>query len=927
MRPLIVVVPQWDGLPSQRLVSLIALRWQPGQTAECCHIQVANVDSSFPERISLHPWPTLLSFANEGMWSLWEVGESLAPIQNACEDAGYALNTPVGQVLDLSQLARLLQPGIAAEQLVPTWQTTESDANTDEELGHIQDLTTTTTQWLENLWTRSTAFPFITLQQLTRLASLLSPALAEWFAAAAQQRMEHAGDHLPPECDCISQLVFSSTKPHSTSENALGNQQSSDNVENKAEFLLSANGPLATALSGFEVRPGQQIMMREVVKALVGDTHLLVEAGTGIGKSLAYLIPALLYAKAEDTRVVVSTQTISLQDQIQQRDFPMLGQVVGDGLSLAVLKGRTHYVCLRKIHQEMPLISVGLPVEEIEAFIKLLVWLVETPAGLREELPQTRQDRETWQRVQSESETCISRRCPFFRACYYFRARAAAYDADVLVTNHSLLFTDLKTNHRILPKYDKLIVDEAHHLTEQATVHLGQEVYWYQLLASFNRLTRDHGRRGVLADLQQRLTETAAVSLLNTLTKVQEHLEGLRFTVEQAFVALASLLPQAGPQEVRLATHMVSHPAWGRYLEQCILISDVTRSLGQDAVKLGEAANAAVDVELAGRLLDGFGYLQELLSQLNILVDTRLEDENWVLWLNQSGVSPVTLGIHHTPMNVAKLLHDTLFQETRSVILTSATLSVDGKFDYPARELGLDTELTEGGLRTLSVASPFDYSKQALLCIPNDVPDLAGVTDTQAAAWLAHSLLTLATASGGHMLVLFTSHGLLRATAQSLRIPLEHTGIRLYAQGIDGGRSHLLQSFRNHPQSVLLGAQSFWEGIDLPGKELTVLVIVRLPFAPPTHPVTQARHERLQSLGKSPFWFASLPEAVVRFRQGFGRLIRTTQDRGVVIVYDKRIIKSTYGKSFLRSLSGVTPLVGPEQQVVGKAVAFLRHEH
>lgn len=955
MRPLIVLVPEWLEDPDQRLTGLTALRWQPGHVGQSCHIQVLDGASSCSERISSHPWPTLLAFAEEGIWSLWGGGDRLAPVQEACEEAGYTLNTTATQVLDLAQLVTLLYPGLSAEQVFPPWQAPEFYRDAiDTHCDDKQQVAVVLACWLEKLWGKATALPYVTLQHLTRLTSLISSALAEWFASAAQWRLEHYGDTLPTGCISISQLAFSAgnssllsteekmeqeetdeqrswntgtaqNMPVLSTRRQAGDKTDREDLDKAAEYLLSEQGPLAKVLAGFEVRPGQQSMMRAVANALAGEAHLLVEAGTGTGKSLAYLIPALLYAKLEDTRVVVSTQTISLQDQIQQRDFPMLRQVAGDDLSLAVLKGRTHYVCLRKIHQEVSLVNAGSPTVETEAFAKLLVWLVETPAGLREEFPQTRQDREVWQRVQSESDTCISRRCPFFRACYYFRARSAAYNADVLVTNHSLLFTDLKANHRVLPKYDKLIVDEAHHLTEQASVHLGQEVYWYQVLASFNRLTRDHGRRGVIADLQQRLAEAGLSALLNTLNAIQERLNGLRFTVEQTFVALSGLLPQTGPREVRLTANTVSHPAWSQYLEHCKTISDDVSSLNQDAVRLEEAASTATDEELAGRLLDGYGYLQELLSQLNILGNNHLEDANWVLWLSQSGVSPVTLGLHHTPVDVAKLLRDTLFRETSSVILTSATLSIDGKFDYPARELGLDKELSEGDLWTLSVASPFDYPKQVLLCIPNNLPDLAGMTDTQAATWLVDSLLTLAAASGGRMMVLYTSHSLLRATAQGLRVPLTEMGIRLYAQGIDGGRNHLLQSFRAHPQSVLLGAQSFWEGIDLPGDELTVLVIVRLPFAPPTHPVTQARHERLQSMGKSPFWFASLPEAVVRFRQGFGRLIRTSRDRGVVVVYDKRIIQARYGKSFLRSLPGVTPLVGSEQQVVGQAAAFLRH--
>jgi ATP-dependent DNA helicase DinG len=654
---------------------------------------------------------------------------------------------------------------------------------------------------------------------------------------------------------------------------------------------------------------------------------LIVEAGTGTGKSLAYLIPSVLYAHRNDTRVVVSTHTVALQDQIRDRDFPTLRMVLGDEISLAVFKGRNHYVCMRKLEQEAGAIGFGSPADETIAVMAYLRWLVDTREGMREELSMRGAMNTVWARVQSESETCIGKRCPFFKPCFYFRARARAHEADVVVTNHSLVFADLRADHRILPRYNKLVFDEAHHLEEQATQHLGEEIQFARCITVLTRLVRDNRQHGLLPELSQRLTGThVSAKVLPILDRVAARVTGLRPMLDAVFGTVAALIPP-GETVQRFDEACTRRREWSTFISAVHEVTDYMGPLADDydeLLHLADEMEGDLDVT-GGRLLDACGLLRELIEQVAVLQRATVHDDMWVVWAEKGGSDARSVSVRRAPLDVAHLLKERLFANKQSVILTSATLSVNGNFSFVQRQLGLE-DGADKRVATLMVESPFDIAGQALLCIPSDVPDLAGIPIEDASRWLTASLERLAAVSQGRMLVLFTSHALLRAVAQRIREPLRRLGLRLYAQGVDGNRSKILDAFRSEPASVLFGAQSFWEGIDLPGDQLTTLAIVRLPFAPPTHPVAQARAERIERSGQSAFWQVSLPEAVVRFRQGFGRLIRTIDDRGVVVVYDKRIITARYGQVFLRSLPNVRPVVAREAEVVEQVGRFLRAE-
>jgi ATP-dependent DNA helicase DinG len=914
-----------EGIETAPTLEIGALRWTDGTLAEpyvrrCPRHPSAPSDAAMEEAL-----PGLLKYIEGRTLISFYPQTQLRLLRRLCDEWGYIL--PISsEPLDLGAICRVLYPTHAEDTLSAFLQVADIDIPD----GTSQQMVLAQGELLTRCYRKAQELPYVTLQHLARLAAMHATQLGQWFQRVAEVRFHTFGTALPDHCDQIHQLAFTRVQSNPSQDSAKSVDETPDNdLIAHSRSLLMADSPLAKMMSGFEVRKGQMEMVEAVAEALDGDSHLLAEAGTGTGKSLAYLIPAALYAIQNDTRVVVSTHTISLQDQIAKRDFPLLRQVIQHPLSLSVFKGRTHYMCMRKLLQEVRSVGFASSQDEIEAYMKLLVWLTETEEGNREELRMQGKLTDVWPRVQSETETCINKRCPFFKPCYYFRARSRAYEADVIVTNHSLILSDVKANHRVLPRYDKLILDEAHHLEEEATKHLGDEVYQLQCSALIGRLSRDNGKHGVIPELLTRLQGSDAVSVkaVPALERMVDTLRQLWGVVETTFATFCEWLPP-GENVLRITRAVENTPTWNKYLELVDELQELLKDMESLGATVSDTAEEEPDEELAGRLFDAAGFLVELHNLVSLLCSAAVLSEGWVVWIEASGQGEKKfVSLHRAPIDVAKILRTSLFDEKSSVVLTSATLSAGGSFDYVMARLGLKDAARDGRLASVMVSSPFRYDRQALLCVPTDVPELAKMSPGEAAVWLSDSLFQYAKISRGRLLALFTSHAMLRATAEQLRQPLKAQGYELFAQGVDGSRSYLLEAFRNHPESVLLGAQSFWEGIDLPGDQLTTLVIVRLPFAPPTHPVTMARHERLQAEGRSPFTHDSLPKAIVRFRQGFGRLIRTVHDRGVVVVMDKRIVTAKYGSSFLKSVPGVRRCIGPEEQVLQQMRRFLAADH
>jgi len=682
-----------------------------------------------------------------------------------------------------------------------------------------------------------------------------------------------------------------------------------------AAFADGVRTKLKELLPAYEAREGQNQMFDEVLQSLDQDSHLMVEAGTGTGKSLGYLLPALYYGLRESKKIVVSTHTIQLQEQLRQRDLPMLSQVLPVPFRAAVFKGRSNYMCLRKFENRVSEPAYALSSEEAVHRAAMIVWLSETETGEGEELNLGRA-KEEWDAVASDAASCLNRSCPWFHKCFYHRARNEANKADLVITNHALVFTDMRAEHRLLPAYDQLIVDEAHHLEETASQHLGRKTGYNSLAVPLLRLWKD-ARTGLIPQLQSALANVQHVqspAWLETAEAMIPRVGEIRETWERWMEALFALISgQAAADEtgsLSLRLKSTDLPAgWtaiGVDAENVILrISDFVRPMEKLIADIREESD---EYALQGLLTDLGGVVKDVAAvRSDLQAFIGLAETDYVYWAEAHyQYRGRSVWMYAVPADVSGLLKEGLFDRKSSVVMTSATLTVDKSFQYVKEQLGLSQSEAEGRLRTAQVPSPFRYRQQALLLIPRDFPAIRG-RDGEAAfvRALTDSLRDMALTIGGRMLVLFTSYRMLKSVYGPLQEALEPSGIEVLGQGISGlSRSRLTKQFKERPATVLLGTSSFWEGIDLPGDSLTCLAIVRLPFQPPNHPVLEAKSEKLEAEKQNPFMKLSLPHAVIRFKQGFGRLVRTATDRGIVILYDTRVIDTRYGKYFLYSLPG-----------------------
>lgn len=682
------------------------------------------------------------------------------------------------------------------------------------------------------------------------------------------------------------------------------------------DFVGAVREKLKELLPTYEPREGQEIMYGEVLQALDADSHLLVEAGTGTGKSLGYLLPSLYYGLKEGKKIVVSTHTIQLQEQLRQRDLPLLHEVLPAPFRASVFKGRNNYLCLRKFEQQLQLPETALSREEAVARGQMTVWVGDTETGEAEELNLGGRSSGEWNAVASDADSCLNRQCPWFRKCFYHRARQDANKADLIITNHAMVFTDMRAEGRLLPSYDRLVVDEAHHLEDVASHHLGQRTGYLSLLQPLTRLWKD-SRNGQLPRLMSLLAgsgEEQAQAWNEKLDEAAGAVLSIRESWDRwtdrlfALLASESAADESGNLSLRLKPEQLPS-GWEEQLvdgnNTIQLLSDLLRPLDKLIADIrertDELAIQSVITDLNGSLKDLTNARTELQSFLT------LGNPDFVYWMEgHTQYRSRSLWLFGMPADVSRLLKEGMFDRKSSVVLTSATLTVDKTFQFVKEQLGLDASEREGRLRTAQLPSPFNYREQALVLIPRDFPNIRGQNaDAAFLQALTKSLAEVAETTGGRMLVLFTSYRMLRSVHGPLKERLAPSGIEVLGQGVDGGsRSRLTRQFMDRPSSVLLGTSSFWEGVDLPGDALTCLAIVRLPFQPPNHPVVEAKSEKLQAEKKNPFMKLSLPQAVIRFKQGFGRLVRTATDKGIVIVYDTRVIDTQYGKYFLYSLPG-----------------------
>ena len=700
----------------------------------------------------------------------------------------------------------------------------------------------------------------------------------------------------------------------------------------RLEALIGPEGPLVQEHPAYEDRPGQRTMLRRVAETYNGGGVTLVEAGTGTGKSLAYLIPSAEWALRNAERTVISTNTINLQEQLDQKDLPLVRRLLGEEVDWELVKGRGNYISIRRAQlaaESAPLLFSDDRGDELD---QLLGWIGQTEDGSRADLTFVPTE-DVWDEVKSDADICLRARCPHFQACFYQRSRRRAAAATLLITNHHLLFTDLSVrmatqNYKasaVLPAYRHLILDEAHNIEDAATSHLGLEVTRRGMFRMLARL--DRRGRGVLTAVQEALAgrteREPAMELRSRIeSRVRPALEEARAELTLFLDVLEPLLPSDAQGAVRLGTaempEPVSHPAVRERLDGLVSafrtlsreLRDVRERL-EDHDTLGEG--------LEGRLLDlrsGEGRLVDTAHTLQTVLDGDAEEVRYVRWLEWRGKSRGknrNLVIASAPIEVGDLLREHLFEKVETAALCSATLATKDSFAFLRSRIGLldDTSIEYDvnlEINESIINSPFDFDRQTMLVVPTDLPDVndpSGRFD-EATAEVVRDTCSI---SGGGTFVLFTSHRALRRVAELLRAD-RALPWPLFVQGEDT-RARLLERFVESGSGLLLGTASFWEGVDVPGRPLRGLIIQRLPFKVPTEPITAARIEAIERRGGSSFGEFVLPLAALKLKQGFGRLVRSREDQGAILILDDRIVRKRYGAYLRESLPPAPLRKGP----------------
>jgi ATP-dependent DNA helicase DinG len=710
---------------------------------------------------------------------------------------------------------------------------------------------------------------------------------------------------------------------------------------------LSAGGPISKTLEAFEERQPQIEMLDHVARAFNENKVAAIEAGTGTGKTLAYLLPAIEWSVNNRERTVISTHTINLQEQLVFKDIPLLQNALSTKFKAVLVKGRSNYACLRKLSEADKQTDMFADSEQQSELRNLIEWSNKTKDGSKSDLSFMPRP-EVWEKIQSESDTTLRAACPFYHRCFFYNARREAADADLLVVNHHLLFADLAVRSvagassevAVLPPYKRLILDEAHNIEDVASSYFGVAVSYYGIRRILSKLLRRRGDKitGSLPFALSKLQSHAKKIPRELIDQMRTHIEmSTEKKVELLEVQLSEMMERLfywtsahrkdsfAEFKLRITPAIRRERGWQEIVvtEAPKLIAAM-RALSADLSQVdkhldrleefigAEAASLAVDLRAqSGRLVEAASGVEQVLLK---------DDEINVRWLEvREGNYGNIVRLYTAPLEVAPILKKAVYDNFPTVVMTSATLTVAHDFAFLRRRLGIDL-VKARRLDCVQLDSPFDFERQALIAIATDMPEPNAADFAEA---LSGKLLEALRLSNGRALVLFTAYGLLNRMHEELAPELAQLGIAAYKQGIEN-RTRLIEKFRADVNSVLFATESFWQGVDVQGEALQAVIFPRLPFKVPSEPMLEARVEAIDRNGGNSFMEYSVPQAVIKFKQGFGRLIRSKSDFGAVVIFDRRVVSKFYGRLFLQSLPKCRVVTGLSQEVFFEMEGFLR---
>lgn len=805
------------------------------------------------------------------------------------EVAGYA--PFYGPIIDTVELARILFPTADSYKLTDL----AKQENIKHNRPHQADSDAyVTAELLLILLNKLDSLPIVTLKQLEALSSSLKSDLDQLLESKIikkQQKIEYIPNGLElyrglalktPENENIIRKIKSEIFPFSSSS-----------VENI----------MSDVIPSYVKREGQLTMMESINEAFEIGRHALIEAGTGIGKSLAYLIPASYFSIKEKKQVVISTHTTQLQEQLIHKDLPLLKKILPFPISYSILKGRNHYISLDKF--EVSLQEMEDNYDIVLTKMQILIWLTETNTGDKDELNLSSGGMQYWNKIKNDGNFSLPISKEWATKDYYRKTRNLAQKAQLIITNHALLMKDTTSKQKLIPSYEYLIVDEGHHFEKTAIKHFGHQFSYVSVKWSLNAI-------GTLEQKQllYRLNNIVKTDNDFPMRKSSQLILDLQMELDELFRSLGRMYTKKSPrQSISKSSFRLRKEAskqWSQLQSVgeriLFLFKDVMEDLRgwMEKIQSEKEKLSVADSFVIERILSVHEDWKDYIDTLRTIF---LRESNNISWLEADfRAFPTNATLYTQSFSAAEHLQEHFFSKKKSIVFTSATMTVNQSFDYYVNSLGLSKE----NVLQLKMDSPFPYDKQVKLFIPEDVPEINKVSMEEYVHSISEKIIRIAETTKGRMLVLFTSNEMLKKTYENMKESGDIKEYAILAQGITtGSKTRLTRNFQRYEKAILFGTNSFWKGIDIPGEDLSCLVMVRLPFSSPDEPLIEAKNNFITENGGNAFLENSLPEAVLRFKQGFGRLIRTEQDRGVIIILDRRIITTTYGKVFLHSIPKV----------------------